>query len=144
MNKHKKAPLIIHIQHELAYEIISVSVIIILLGITFLTASNLLRFNWYTVIFFILTMGMIYLKWANQLRIKDDQLLISYYRTSAQINIDMHSIQEIVFYKYKRNVEIKTNSGEVIQVFMRLKNQKKLLNYIFQHYPEVKCMFQSK
>lgn len=144
MKKNIKPKFKIPIQQELAYEIISRSLIVIFLGLTVLTATNFARFNWYTVIFFIITIVMIYLYSTNELLIKQDDLLVTYYKIHKPIHINIQSISDIIFHKHKRQVNIKTVSGEVHPVYIGLKNKKKLLNYLVLHHPGINCIVNTK
>lgn len=140
MKKQEKPILKLHIQHELAYEIISISIIVILFGLAFLFATNLLAFNWFTVIFAILFIFAIILKKSCQLIIHDNQLKIRYYKLSKTYEVDMSLITQMTFYQKKRQVSIVNLSGAEVFVYLGMKNKKKLLNYIVQYYPEIDCI----
>ncbi len=140
MKKQEKPILKLHIQHELAYEIISISIIVILFGLAFLFATNLLAFNWFTVIFAILFILAIILKKSCQLIIHDNQLKIRYYKLSKTYEVDMSLITQMTFYQKKRQVSIVNLSGAEVFVYLGMKNKQKLLNYIVQYYPEIDCI----
>ena len=140
MKKQEKPILKLHIQHELAYEIISISIIVILFGLAFLFATNLLAFNWFTVIFAILFILAIILKKSCQLIIHDNQLKIRYYKLSKTYEVDMSLITQMTFYQMKRQVSIVNLSGAEVFVYLGMKNKQKLLNYIVKYYPEIDCI----
>lgn len=140
MKKQEKPILKLHIQHELAYEIISISIIVILFGLAFLFATNLLAFNWFTVIFAILFILAIILKKSCQLIIHDNQLKIRYYKLSKTYEVDMSLITQMTFYQKKRQVSIVNLSGAEVFVYLGMKNKQKLLNYIVKYYPEIDCI----
>lgn len=141
MKKQEKPYFKLPIQQELAYEVISISIIVILFGVAFLFATNLLSFNWYTVLFVLLSLFVIYLKRSCHLVIADNQLTIRYYKFSKPFQIAMDSIAEMTFHEKKRQVKIKNISGAVTFIYLNMKNKEKLLNYIVQHYPEIDCIF---
>ena len=116
MQKQEKPILKLHIQHELAYEIISISIIVILFGLAFLFATNLLAFNWFTVIFAILFILAIILKKSCQLIIHDNQLKIRYYKLSKTYEVDMSLITQMTFYQKKRQISIVNLSGAEVFV----------------------------
>lgn len=140
MKKQEKPILKLHIQHELAYEIISISIIVILFGLAFLFATNLLAFNWFTVIFAILFILAVILKKSCQLIIHGNQLKISYYKLSKTYEVDMSLITQMTFYQKKRQVSIVNLSGAEVFVYLGMKNKQNLLNYIVQYYPEIDCI----
>lgn len=140
MKKQEKPILKLHIQHELAYEIISISIIVILFGLAFLFATNLLAFNWFTVIFAILFILAIILKKSCQLIIHDNQLKIRYYKLSKTYEVDMSLITQMTFYQKKRQVSIVNLSGAEVFIYLGIKNKQKLLNYIVKYYPEIDCI----
>lgn len=140
MKKQEKPILKLHIQHELAYEIISISIIVILFGLAFLFATNLLAFNWFTVIFAILFILAIILKKSCQLIIHDNQLKIRYYKLSKTYEVDMSLITQMTFYQKKRQISIVNLSGAEVFIYLGMKNKQKLLNYIVKYYPEIDCI----
>lgn len=141
MKKQEKPYLKLHIQHELAYEVISVSIIIILFGSAFLFATNLLSFNWYTVLFAFLFMGSLYLKKSCHLVIADDLLSVTYYKVSTPLSVGMTQLTEMTFHEKKRQVKLHTTSGAVTLIYLNMKNKQKLLNFIVQYYPTIDCIF---
>ena len=76
MNNKNIKPLKLNIRFELAYEVISYSILVILIGLAYVFASNLLAFNWYTVIFGVLAI-FIYFKKKKLLLIEKDVLSIT-------------------------------------------------------------------
>ena len=141
MKKQEKPYLKLHIQQELAYEVISISIIIILFGISFLFATNLLSFNWYTVLFALLFVVSLYLKRSCHLVIADDQLTVTHYKIATPLSIDMDELSEITFHEKKRQVMLQTTNGTVTLIYLNMKNKQKLLNVVVQHYPTIDCIF---
>ena len=92
-------PFELKIQFELAYEIIIYSILMIFIGIAFVFGSNLLTFNWYSLIFAIFALFIIYLKRNSYLVIEDNKLCIIYMKFMYQIHIDLIDIEEFVFYE---------------------------------------------
>lgn len=135
-------PLIkVRVQYELAYEIIFNSLIIIFVGAAYLFASNLLNFNWYTILFGLTAILLIYFKFESYLQIENDELTITYCKYIKSLQLDLKTISEIVFYSNKRQVEIKSNGNVVKIIYLNRKMKEKLLNYIVNHYPNIPCIY---
>lgn len=135
-------PLIkVRVQYELAYEIIFNSLIIIFVGAAYLFASNLLNFNWYTILFGVTAILLIYFKFESYLQIENDKLTITYCKYIKSLQLDLKTISEIVFYSNKRQVEIKSNGNVVKIIYLNRKMKEKLLNYIVNHYPNIPCIY---
>lgn len=135
-------PLIkVRVQYELAYEIIFNSLIIIFVGAAYLFASNLLNFNWYTILFGLTAILLIYFKFESYLQIENDKLTITYCKYIKSLQLDLKTINEIVFYSNKRQVEIKSNGNVVKIIYLNRKMKEKLLNYIVNHYPNIPCIY---
>ena len=141
MNDKKMEPFKLKIQFELAYEIIIYSILMIFIGIAFVFGSNLLTFNWYSLIFAIFALFIIYLKRNSYLVIEDNKLCISYMKFMDQIHIDLIDIEEFVFYEQGRKVNIKTKAGKLIPILLSDKNKQKLLDQLVSHYPNIPCLF---
>lgn len=141
MENQEKPHLKLHLQQELAYEIISISIIVILFGLSFLFATNLLSFNWYSIFFAVLFASGIYVKCSSHLVIENNQLTIRYYKFIKPFNLNMTQIDEMIFHHKKRQVQIKNLSGTVTLIYLNRKNKEKLLNYIVQYYPKIDCLF---
>lgn len=131
----------LHLQQELAYEVISASVLVILFGLAYLFATNLLSVNFFSIIFALLFLLGIYLKLSCHIIISEDQLTICYYKYLESMNVDMKQIDELIFHQKERQIEIKDNNGHATPIFMNMKNKEKLLNYLVQYYPEIDCIF---
>lgn len=136
-NKSIKLP----IKFELAYEIIFISSFIILIGTAYLFASNLLAFNWFTVLFGILAIGFLYLKYQSHLLIKNDVLTIIYFKWIPKETIDMKTISEVVFYENSRIVEIKSSDQVLAQMYLTNKNKQKLMDFIVKQYSNLPCFY---
>lgn len=139
-----KQPLKLHIRFEFAYEIIYVSLFIILVGLAFLFASNLLTFNWFTVFFGMLAILFIYLKHQSHLIIKEDVLLTVYLQFYTKENIQMQTIDEFIFYEKSRAVEVKSNEQVIATIYLVDKNKQKLLDHIVNQYPDIPCLFMNR
>lgn len=140
--KNKNIPQIkIGIQWELAYEIIQYSIITITLGLSFLFASNLLRFNWFTVLFLILAIILIYCKKENHLTINDHTLKINYWHFFLYKELKMDEIEEFIFYSDKRLLEVKHKDNEVVSCYLRKRQKEKLLSYLIRYFPEIPCLY---
>jgi len=140
---HDKKPLKLHIRFEFAYEIIYISIFIILVGLGFLFASNLLIFNWFTVFFGVLAIIFIYLKHQSYLTIENDVLTTVYLHFYTKEKIQMITVSEFVFYEDSRLVEVKSSDRVIGKIYLSEKNKRKFLNYIVNHYPEIPCLFMS-
>src|SRR5690625_410778 len=109
MSYKKNEPLKLKIGLELAYEIIFYSVLIIFIGLAYIFASNLLTFNWYTVIFGIIAIFLIFLKQNNQVIIENDVLTVYYLKFIQFKRIELKTIDEFIFYEQGRKVEFRSD-----------------------------------
>lgn len=141
MNKKNKESFKLNVRFELAYEVISYSVLIILIGLAYIFASNLLAFNWYTVIFGVLAIFIYFLKTKSYLLIEKDALSLYYFYFFKKKKIDMKAIDEFIFYASSQKVEIRSNNRTILVLYLKDKNKKKLLDWLVQHYPSIPCLF---
>ncbi|HIZ71858.1 MAG TPA: EbsA family protein [Candidatus Atopostipes pullistercoris] len=144
MNNKNIKPLKLNIRFELAYEVISYSILVILIGLAYVFASNLLAFNWYTVIFGVLAIFLYILKRKSYLLIEKDVLSIYYFYFFKKKKIEMKTIDEFVFYKSSRKVEIRSNNQTILIIYLKDKKKRKLLDWLVQHYPNIPCLFFSE
>lgn len=134
-------PFKLHIQYELAYEIISYSILIIFIGIAFVFGSNLLTFNWYSLGFAILALCIIYYKRNSYLVIENNKIYVYYMKYIDKIHLDVKDIKEFNFYEQGRRVNIKTKTDKVISIHLSDKNKQKLLDHLVTNYPNIPCLF---
>lgn len=130
----------LRIQYELAYEIIHYSLIFIAFGLAYIFASNLLSFNWFTVLFIILATLLIYFKKENYILIKNNMLQIIYWKFLTSKEIQMKDIKEFTFYEKSRLVEIELSNNEVLTCYLKKKQREKLLNYLILYFPRIPCI----
>lgn len=136
-----KPELKLHVKYELSYEIIFVSSFIILFGIAYVFASNLLTFNWFTVIFGLLAIAFIYLKHQSYLQIDNDILAIVYFKFFTKEKVQLITVSEFVFYENSRLVEVRSSDQVLARVYLTKKNKEKLLNYMVNHYSDIPCIY---
>lgn len=129
----------IKIGFELAYELIFYSVIIILIGLAFLFASNTLAFNWYTLIFSLFTLLLLYLKKNSYLSIKKETMDIIIFNSIIKKSILLEEITEIVFYEAKRKIIITLTDKKQIIIYLNKKNKKIFLNKMMEDYSNISC-----
>lgn len=139
--ENNKPELKLHVKYELSYEIIFVSSFIILFGIAYVFASNLLTFNWFTVIFGLLAIAFIYLKHQSYLQIDNDILAIVYFKFFTKEKVQLITVSEFVFYENSRLVEVKSSDQVLARVYLTKKNKEKLLNYMVNHYSDIPCIY---
>lgn len=144
MNSQNKDSLKLRIHFEFAYEIITISLIVIFVGLSFLFASNLLALNWFSVIFGLLAIGLLYLKLTSSLEIKNDLLTLIYLKGFRKQEIEIITIDEFVFYEDVRLVEVKSNHQVIADIYLTEKNKQKMLNYIVNEYPKIPCIILKK
>lgn len=144
MNNQNIKPLKLRIRYEIAYEIIFSSIIVILLGLAYLFASNLLTFNWYTVAFVLLILYLLYLKYNSYLIIKDDWLSVYYYKYFKKYTVGINNIEEIIFYEDSRKVEIITKDEVILNLYLSERNKEFLLDWFVQYYPSISCLYINK
>lgn len=143
MNKNNKT-LKLRIKYELAYEIIFISSFIILFGLAYLFASNLLAFNWFTVFFGILALVFLYLKYQSYVLIENDVFSIVYLKFITKEKIDMKTVSEFVFYEKSRIVEVKSSNQVIAQIYLTDKNKQKLMDFLVNQYPKLPCIFKNR
>lgn len=130
----------IRLQYELAIKIIIYSFIIILIGISYLFASNLLTFNIYSVFFALTALFVIYLKRNSYLTIEENVLSVRYLKYYTQIEMSMDDICEIIVNKEKAQVEIKGKQDRSTYIYLDDLAKEKLLHYMVQNYPNISCI----
>lgn len=139
--KNKKEFIKLPLQFELAYEIIYRSTCFILFGLTFLFASNLLRFNWFSVFFGLLTLILIYLRRSSYLFIEEDQLKLVYFKFFKCEEIQLQDVNECFFYENSPLIEIETKERKRLKIYLKQRNKEKLLSWLVTHYPEVSSLY---
>lgn len=137
----KKESLKLPLRFELAYEIIYKSTCFILFGLTFLFASNLLRFNWYSVFFGLLTLILIYLRRSSHLIIEENQLQLVYFKFFKGKKTKLHDVSECFFYESSSLIEVETKGRKRLKIYLKEKNKEKLLNWFVTHYPEISSLY---
>ncbi len=141
MRNTKKTSLKLRIRFDFAMEVILLCLIFILFGLAFLFASNLLVFNWGSVICTILGGGLIYLKASSYIQIEKDQVTVQYMKFVHRASVDINQIKQMIFYKDSLLVEIQTKDKQTVSFYLQQKNREKLLNHIVNHYPDIPCLF---
>ena len=137
MKKNEKKSIKLSVRFDCINEIIYYSILIILFGSAYLFTSNLLRFNWYSVIFASLTLILIYLKRASYLIVENGQLRVVYCHSYLIVALSMDEVEHFIFYEEKRLVKIKTKSGDSFAVYLTEKNKEYLLNWLIKYYPKI-------
>lgn len=130
----------IRVQYELAYEIIHYSLIFIALGFAYVFASNLLRFNWFTVFFIILALLFLYLKKESFIIINKDTFTLTYWKIYTAKEIQMDKIEKFTFYADKRLLEIRVKNNEVVTCYLKKKQKETILSYLILYYPNIPCI----
>jgi len=125
---------------ELAYEIIFYSIIFILVGLAYVFASNLLVFNWYTVLFGALALALLVLKRVSYFKIENGVLSAHYFKFFTKEKIQMITISEFLFYEENSVVEVKSSDKVILRLHLSNKNKEKLLNWLMQFYPNIPCL----
>lgn len=142
--ENKKSRIQLPIQFDLINEIIFKSIIIILFGIAYLFAFNLLRVNLYTIFFALLLLILIYLKKQSYLKIDKDYLEIHCFKYYQKVKLKIREVTEIVFYNQHSFIEIKTKNGAKVKVYLKNKNKEKLLNWIIKNCPDIRPIYIDK
>src|SRR5699024_1779730 len=84
------------------------------------------------------------LKRKSYLLIEKDVLSIYYFYFFKKKKIEMKTIDEFVFYKSSRKVEIRSNNQTILIIYLKDKKKRKLLDWLVQHYPNIPCLFFSE
>lgn len=134
-------PLKLKIQFELAYEIIFISTVIILTGLAYLFASNLLRFNWYSVIFGLVALFILILRANSYLIIEDDALKLKIFYFITYKEYEMNTIDKFVFLDQSRKIKITVKQTKESIIYLTEKNRYKLLNWLVKNYPDISCLY---
>ena len=142
--KNKKKSIQLPIRFDWINEIIYYSLLVILFGSAYLFAFNLLRFNWYSLIFAIMTLILIYLKWASYVKIDRGQLKVICLHSYLALELSMNQIDHFIFYKDKRLVEIKTKKEETFELYLTDKNKESLLAWLIKYYPQISPIYIEK
>lgn len=142
--KNKKKSIQLSIRFDWINEIIYYSLLIILFGSAYLFTFNLLRFNWYSLIFALLTAILVYFKWASYLKIDKGQLKVICLHSYLALDLPMKDIDHFIFYKGKRLVEIKTKSHETFEIYLTDKNKESLLAWLIKYYPQISPIYIEK
>lgn len=142
--KNKKEMIKLPIHFDLVNEIIYKSIIVIFFGMAYLFGFNLLRFNFYSVFFGMITFLLIYFKRASYLLIEEGRLEIIYFNYYRSFEIEMDQIDQCVFYNESSLVEIKTKDQENIQLYLKDKNKEKLLDWMIKHCPHISPIYIEK
>lgn len=140
MKNHEKPTIKLRVQLELAYEIIYKSVIVIFIGLAFLFASNMLILNGYSLAFGTIAILMFYFKIESHIKIHNNYFEYTVFKYIKVFKIDMNQVNEFIFYKNKRIVEIKLNNSNVAVIHLKLNQKEKLLNHILNFYPDIPCI----
>lgn len=143
MEKNKKT-FKLPLQFEFAYEIIYISTVIILIGLAYVFASNLLRINVFTILFAILAAILIYFKWSSYILIEKDTLQLVYFKYNKSEIYHMEEINECVFYERKRLVRIKFDNNRFLRFYISEKNKQRFMNWIVNNYPDISCLYISQ
>lgn len=129
------------VHFDLINEIIYKSILIIIFGLGYLFAMNLLRFNWYTVFFAIILFLLVYFKKCSYLKIEDSFLRVIYFKYYKKVEIRLNQIDQCVFYNQRSMVEIKLKNKEKIVVYLKEKDKEKLLNWTIKNYPSISLIY---
>lgn len=140
MSVNKISRLKLRLQYEFAYKIILNSIIFILVGLCYLFASNILSFNWYSLLFGILAIFFIYLKKNSYLLIEDNTISVYYFKFYKRVEVSVDMIHEIIVNANDNKVEINNKKNKVIQIYLNDLEKEKLLNYIIHNYPNISCI----
>lgn len=141
MKHNKNEPFKLKIGLELAYEIIFYSLLIIVIGLAYIFASNLLTFNWYTIVFGVVAIFLLFLKQNNFAVIEDGVLTVHYLKFIEYKKIEMKTIDEFIFYEQGRRVEARSNKQTILVLHLKQKNKKILMDWLVQNYPNIPCYF---
>lgn len=142
--KNKKKSIKLSVRFDWINEVIYYSILMIVFASAYLFAFNLLRFNWYSLIFILLTIILIYLKRASYLKISNGQLKVVCLHSYLVLDLPMNQINHFIFYKGKSLVEIKTRSKETFELYLNDKNKESLLSWIITHYPQISPIYIEK
>lgn len=139
--KNKKEIIKLPIHFDLVNEIIYKSTLIILFGIAYLFALNLLRFNWYSVLFGFLLLLLIYLKRSSHLKMDNNSLTLFYFKFYQAVKIEVDQIDECIFYSGSSLVEVLTKENNKIRFHLKDKNKKMFLDWLIKYCPSISPIY---
>lgn len=142
--QNKKEMIKLPVRFDLVNEVIYKSILIILFGLAYLFAFNLLRFNWYSLFLGLIVVGLIYFKSLSYLKIEKNYLEIYYFNYYQKTKIKMNQIDECVFYDQNSLVELKTKENRKITIYLKERNKEKLLNWMIKNYPNISPIYIEK
>lgn len=120
---------------EPAYQIIYWSVCWLIFFIAVIAALEYTTFNWISVLFGILAVGLIVLARALQLSIENQQFIFAYFRKKKIISAE--SITKIMFSSTRGLILFNNDDVEPYRFYLNQKNKQRFLSYVKVSYPEI-------
>ncbi|WHZ31622.1 EbsA family protein [Desemzia incerta] len=120
---------------EPAYQIIYWSVCWLTFFIAVIAALEYTTFNWISVLFGILTVGLIILARALQLSIENQQFIFAYFRKKKIISAE--SITKIMFSSTRGLILFNNDDVEPYRFYLNQKNKQRFLSYVKVSYPGI-------
>lgn len=120
---------------EPAYQIIYWSICWLTFFIAVIAALEYTAFNWISVLFGILTVGLIILARALQLSIENQQFIFAYFRKKKIISAE--SITKIMFSSTRGLILFNNDDVEPYRFYLNQKNKQRFLSYVKVSYPGI-------
>ena len=120
---------------EPAYQIIYWSVCWLIFFIAVIAALEYTTFNWISVLFGILAVGLIVLARALQLSIENQQFIFAYFRKKKIISAE--SITKIMFSSTRGLILFNNDDVEPYRFYLNQKNKQRFLSYVKVSYPGI-------
>ncbi|MBM6613744.1 hypothetical protein JTF06_02405 [Desemzia sp. RIT804] len=134
MKRSKKTRFIL--SFEPAYQIIYWSISWLTFFIAVIAMLEYTSINLISIIFALLTIGLVVLARTIHLKIENDQLF--FYCCSKQKKIiSVTTIHKIIFSKMRVVVLLNSNDSEQYRFYLNQKNKEIFLSYMKEHYPEI-------
>lgn len=120
---------------EPAYQIIYWSICWLTFFIAVIAALEYTTFNWISVLFGILAVGLICLARSLQLSIENQQFIFAYFRKKKIISAEL--ITKIIFSNTRGLILLNDKDVEPYRFYLNQKNKQRFLTYVKVHYPEI-------
>lgn len=120
---------------EPAYQIIYWSVCWLAFFIAVIAALEYTNFNWVSVLFGVLTAGLIWFARTLRLTIENQQFIFVYFRKKKIIPANL--IAKIIFSNTRGLILFNNKEVEQYRFYLNQKNKQHFLSYVKVHYPEI-------
>lgn len=134
MKRSKKSKIIL--SFEPAYQIIYWSICWLTFFIAVIAALEYTAINWISIVFGVLTIGLVALTRTIHLKIEKEQLIFSGCLKQKK-TLSISAIHKIVFSKMRVIILLNSNDSEQYRFYLNQKNKQIFLAHMKEHYPAI-------